>query len=42
METKRFTKSEEAFKKALQLQAEFPEVQNNLGVLYNKQDRYKD
>src|SRR5690606_32677988 len=35
-------KSEESFRKALELQPRYPEVQNNLGVLYNRQDRFKD
>ena len=42
METKRYTKSEEAFRKALQLQPDFPEVENNLGVLFNRQEKYRE
>lgn len=42
METKRFLKSEEAFKLALKLQPDYPEVLNNLGVLMNRQDRFND
>ena len=42
METKRYQKSEEAFTKALELQAEYPEVHNNIGVLLNRQEKYGD
>jgi type IV pilus biogenesis/stability protein PilW len=42
METKRFQKSEETFKKAMALKDDYPEVLNNYGVLLNREERYHE
>ncbi len=42
LETKRYPKAEASFRRALELQPDYPEVWNNMGVLYNRQERFKD
>ena len=42
METKRYQKAEQAFAKAAELQPGYPDVQNNWGVLLNREERYDE
>jgi Tfp pilus assembly protein PilF len=42
MDTKRYQKSEENFKKAITLLTPYPEAHNNLGVLYNRIEKHKE
>src|SRR5690606_19811428 len=42
LETKQYDKALRSFEDALKIRPDYPEVFNNIGVLMNRQERYRD